>query len=244
MKRKLLKIIGLLILLFGVLSGLYIWKFNSETKSMSPVETGKIADTVYAVRDTFVNMYIVKDGKVLIAFDAGNDKKNIVKEFGKLQLDPNDVKAVFLTHTDADHTAALSLFKNAAVYISVPEEDLLTGKQKRFLFFRNSLDTPYSLLKDRIVVKIGSTEVKMILVPGHTTGSAAYVVNGKYLFTGDTLSLKNGHVALFNDFFNMDSAREAESISSLKKLTGIESIYTAHYDMSDNFKKVFENWKK
>lgn len=243
MKRKLLKMAGLIILIVIILFGFAAYKFHSETKNMTSIYTQKVSDSIYAINDTFVNMFIVKDKNGLIAVDAGNDKKNIVKEFAKLKLDPDDVKAVFLTHTDADHVAALSLFKNAKVYISVPEEDLLTGKQKRFHFLKNSLDVPYSVLKDGSIIKIGLTEVKIIVVPGHTTGSAAYVINGKNIFTGDTLLLKNGHVGLFNDFFNMDSAREAESISSLKKLTGIESIYTAHYGMSDNFKKAFENWR-
>jgi hydroxyacylglutathione hydrolase len=243
MRRKLLKIAGLIILIAAILFGLAAYKFHAETKNMTSIETKKITDGIYAVNDVYVNMFIIKDKNDLIAIDAGNDKKNIEQEFGKLKLNPDDVKAVFLTHSDPDHIAALTLFKNARVYISAAEEALVNGKQKRFLLGHNKLDTPYSVLKDGALVKIGSTEIKIIVVPGHTPGSAVYIVNGKNIFTGDTLSLKNGSVGLFSDFFNMDSARESVSISSLKKMTGIETIYTAHYGMSDNYEKAFESWK-
>ena len=42
------------------------------------------------------------------------------------------------------------------------------------------------MLKDNEVLKVGNLKIKVIHTPGHTPGSACFLVNGN-LFTGDTL---------------------------------------------------------
>jgi glyoxylase-like metal-dependent hydrolase (beta-lactamase superfamily II) len=65
-----------------------------------------------------------------------------------------------------------------------------------------------------------------------------YLVNDKYLFTGDALSLKNDKIDEFNNFFNMDSEMALKSIEKIKNLNNIDYIFTAHYGYSDNFQKA------
>jgi hydroxyacylglutathione hydrolase len=72
-------------------------------------------------------------------------------------------------------------------------------------------------------------ELKIFFTPGHTIGSASYLVNDGYLFTGDTLSIKNSKMDVFNEFFNMDTAVERVSIEKIKALSGVKYIFTAHY---------------
>jgi len=57
-------------------------------------------------------------------FNGGNTKK----EFYRLGFDPGNVKYVFLTHADPDHTDGLNLFKNAELYVSADEEQMVNKK--------------------------------------------------------------------------------------------------------------------
>ena len=248
MKKIFKRIFLAIIILILVIGGLFIWymlRAKAEIKVMTPVETQQIVENVFSVRDTFVNMYLVKDGDQYVAIDAGNNADNVAYELKKLKINPDLVKALFLTHTDGDHVAAVKIFKKAQVYLSKAEGQLLNGQKSRFLFFGNKIATKeYLLIDDQQQFAFGNIKVKGILTPGHTTGSMCYLVNDKYLFTGDALSLKNGKIDLFNLFFNMDSKTAAESMGLITNIPTVEYIFTAHYGFTNDYKKAVKDWKK
>ncbi len=228
-------------LIFGV--GMY-FKFKSETKDMSAIATKEVVANVYAINDSFVNMFLVKDSTHYIAIDAGNDAGTISEGLKKLSIDPDKVIAVLLTHTDKDHVAALKLFRNARLYFSRPEEQMINGNKSKFLFFGNHISTTeYTLLDDQQTLNIGKIKVKGYLTPGHTSGSMCYLVNDKYLFTGDALSLKNGKIGKFNKFFNMEDETAKNSILKITKIDSAQYIFTAHYGFTGDYKNAVKDWK-
>ncbi len=235
-------IAGAIIILFGA----FALKLYSELKHMTPLPTGLVANGIYAIDDKSVNFYIIRDKDKLVAIDAGNDLKNISKEMKKLNFDPEKISAVFLTHTDSDHITAMGLFRNAKIYISGAEEQMINNTTPRFWIFKNKPISVHEDLKDNSEITIGNLRIKCILTPGHTPGSMSYLLNEKYLFTGDTLSLKDGHVDLFVHFFNMDDDMQRKSITMIKGLADtkdIRYILTAHHGYTDNVNKAFENWR-
>lgn len=239
-KRILLGIVFLVLVVLLFSAG-YMIKVKSELKKMSSVATGEITDNIFTIQDAFSNMYLVNDSGQYIAIDAGNKIDVISKELEKLQINPDDVVAVLLTHSDADHVASLPLFKKANVYLSKQEEQMLTGETGRFLFMGNKIDRKeYILLEDQHSLTIGNTSIKGILTPGHTPGAMCYLINGKYLFTGDALSLKNGKVHTFNEFFNMETEQAVKSLNKIKDLPGAEYIFTAHHGYTENYEKSFK----
>ena len=232
-------------LTIGILFFGYMLKARSEMKKMTPVETQQIVENIFSLRDTFVNMYLIKDGDQYVAIDAGNNADNVAYELKKLNINPDKIVALFLTHTDADHVAAIKVFKNAQVYLSKPEGQLLNGDKSRFLFFGNKVATKeYLLIEDQKLFNIGNITVKGILTPGHTIGSMCYLVNDKYLFTGDALSLKAGKIDKFNAFFNMDTQTALESMGIITKIPTAECIFTAHYGFTLDYKKAVNDWGK
>jgi len=243
LKRILLGIVLLILVIAGIYFS-YSLKMKSELKIMTPVESQQIVENIFSVQDTFVNMYLIKDGDKYIAIDAGNNADNVLYELKKLQISPENVIGVFLTHTDGDHVAAIKCFKNAQVYLSKKENQLLNGETSRFLIFGNKIATKeYLLIEDQQIFKIGDVTVKGILTPGHTTGSMCYLVNDKYLFTGDLLSLKAGKIAQFNKFFNMDTKTSTESMKLITNIPTAEYIFTAHYGYTPDYKKAVKDWK-
>jgi glyoxylase-like metal-dependent hydrolase (beta-lactamase superfamily II) len=231
-------VIGLIVLLLVV----YMLRAKSEIKNMSPMETQVINDTIISIKDSFTNLFLIKSDEQYVAIDGGNNVDTIVRELKKMNIDPAKVSSIFLTHTDGDHVAAIKLFTNALVYISSQEEQLLNGKKSRFLFVGNHIDTKkYKLLEDQQILTIGNLKIQGFLTPGHTPGLMCYVINNKYLFTGDALSLKNGKIGTFNEFFNMDTEMANKSISKLINFPEVQYIFTAHHGYTDNYKDAVKD---
>ena len=223
-------VIAALVLAFGAL----FMKLNSEVSQFTPLETGKIVDSVFVVKDDFANLFIVQDGEQYVVFDGANDPASVAAEMKKLGIDPDAVTAVFLTHSDGDHVGALPLFDKAKLYMSKEEEQMINGTRFRKFVFRNSLPrTDYTLLDDHQTIQVGNLKIEGILVPGHTPGAMAYLVNDKYLFTGDIASLRDGKIAPAPEFFNMDNAQAAKSLDDIFRRIPAEYIFTAHWGYTD-----------
>jgi glyoxylase-like metal-dependent hydrolase (beta-lactamase superfamily II) len=235
--------IGIFIVIAAILRNLYRLVLRVETSKMTPVDSKKIVEGIYAVRDRFVNMYLVVSESGYVAIDASAKMSNVKMELDNMKIDPSDVTAIFLTHTDTDHTGSLKLFENAKVYISSEEERMINGKTSRgAVILRNKLECDYEVLEDNETVDIAGLKVKGILTPGHTYGSMSYLVNGKYLFTGDTLRLRNGKAERFNRILNMDSFTQLKSLKKLAALAGVEYILTSHYGYTSDIKRAFGEW--
>lgn len=110
--------------------------------------------------------------------------------------------------------------------------------------YNRPLKRSYTLLQDAQSVSVGNLRIRGILTPGHTVGSTSYLVNDRYLFVGDTLSLMGGRVHTFPFFINMDTKTQKESIKKLAGLSGVEMIFTAHTGYCEEFEKAFEKWRQ
>jgi hydroxyacylglutathione hydrolase len=229
------------VLLISVAAG-YGLRFRSEMKRLSPVPTGSIVDSIHAIKDGHVNMYLIHHNGTYVAIDAGTSTKGVADGLKKIGVKKSEIGAVFLTHSDRDHVGGLNLFEAATVYLPKEEEPLATGKTRRMFIFGNRIDTPYQLVSDGQMVDVGGVMIRCISTPGHTPGSVCYVANDRYLFTGDTLSLKNGYAGVFSDFFNMDSPAQTASFRKISNLSGIEYVFTAHHGFTENYGRIFQQW--
>lgn len=191
------------------------------------------------------NLYVISNAKTSICIDAGSNLKKVKRELLRLKINPDKVKAVFLTHSDQDHIAALDLFKKAQIYISRDEGAMILAKKPRFFgFIGNKLPIPYQTLSDGSEINAGGIIVLAIATPGHTPSSMSYLVNQHYLFTGDSLGLKDGAVTLFMPhFFNMDEVTGKASILKLSQLTSVSWLGTGHHGFSEDFGYAIGKWK-
>ena len=239
-KWILIGIATVLVVLLIIMGGFY-FKFKSEINKMHVTETKEVVHNVFAIKDSFVNMFLVKDSDSYVAVDAGEDIKAVRTELAKLNIDSSKVVAVFLTHGDGDHTAALPLFKNAKVYLSRQEEQMINGKTPKMLFFYNKISAnSYILLDDQQMLTVGKISIKGILTPGHTPGSMSYVINGKYLFVGDAFGLKEGKIDKPNKLFSMDLKTAIKSFDKISSLPQVEYVFTAHTGYSADYKNAIK----
>ncbi|MCL1824113.1 MAG: MBL fold metallo-hydrolase [Oscillospiraceae bacterium] len=246
-KRKKKRIILIVII---IVIGISVFFLMNPIRSllaiitMKPLETGEVFQDVYAVRNSFNNLYLLKSGEKYIAFDGGSDNKATKSALDDLGIDINDITAIFLTHTDHDHTAAVTLFTSAEIYMADSNRIFLEHAEglNRSKAFLSGNGVKYQTLQDGETVTIGDTEIQCIFTPGHTPGSACYIADGNILFAGDNFNLKNNKAVLFNDIFNMDNYEQERSIRKLAKLENIEAVFTMHTGCATDFKAAFSDW--
>ena len=82
------------------------------------------------------------------------------------------------THQHADHVS------------SAQQLSELTGSPFYESKFEN-WDREANLLEDKQVLSFGTSKLRVIHTPGHTPGSLSYVVDEKYVFTGDILFIES-----------------------------------------------------
>jgi glyoxylase-like metal-dependent hydrolase (beta-lactamase superfamily II) len=234
-------ITGVVVVCAAVLAG---W-FFAQMKDMHAIETGRIGDGVYAIKGGMANMFLVKAGEGYVAFDATDDRRAVARELAKLSIDPGSIRAVFLTHSDWDHTAGLPLFSNATFYLSNMEVPVADGRIPRHfkgLSHRNSLPvSAYTGLPDGDSVDVDGVVVHCIATPGHTPGSMSYRV-GEALFVGDLCLLKNTAVIPMAEVFTEDMHKDMESIRRIAQLP-IKSIYTAHAGFTEDATSALTKWR-
>ena len=246
-----LSTILVVILLVVTLFGRTLYDFTQ----LNPLASGSITENVYAVQTGTANFFLIRGNSGYIAIDAGEDKERAAAELYALDISPEDVFAIFLTHSDSDHTAAISLFPNAKLHLSEYEVQLIDGTINRrsglflvlsMLLGRNSGNTnffPYEFLTltHNEKIEIDGVLIQGFLTPGHTPGSMSFLVNERYLFTGDAMSLRSGRAARMVHLFDMDNNQARESISKIATIPA-QYIFTSHHGYSDNLAFVFENW--
>jgi len=221
-----------------------VWRLYSAM--WYPADTGQVAEHVYAVRVRDVDMFIYADGEHAVAIDAAYAGDALFEELKRLPIAPESVTHLFLTHADVDHAGGLDAFPNAQIYLSKDEEQMIDGTTARLfgLYHSPRLTCPYSLLGDGDVVTVGAIRVRAVATPGHTPGSMSSLVNDRVLFSGDTLTLRNGRVHPFYRLFNKDTATQRESVRKLASLQGIDMLCTAHTGCTKDYARAMQHWRE
>ncbi len=172
-------------------------KFRGK-EIFKPLNTGHIDEHVSCVREYVANIFFyTKNGKTIM-IDAGYNYARLSEKMAWLDLVPENIDTILLTHQDTDHTGALEpdaggLFRHATIYIGEVENRYLTGEVRRKVYGGLyklpvvKMENPKVLLKDGQVFYIDDIKVECFLVPGHTWGHLCYLIDERYLFTGDTI---------------------------------------------------------
>lgn len=130
------------------------------------------------------------------------------------------ITKVLNTHQHADHISAakdLAQISGAEWYESGYE----------------SWDFPTKFLKDKDVIKFGNSFLKVIHTPGHTPGSLCYLVNDKYLFTGDILFIESvGRPDLRDKIYDFSHDLYHSLHNKIFKLPLNVNIYPTHHGES------------
>lgn len=177
------------------------------------------------------NMFVILSGNECVVFDP-NENNELLGLFHEKGI--KDVH-ILLTHGHYDHISGVMWLKehyNADIYcqsrcaerlanskrplsrlvaLVLAEQDRKDGGH-RYQDFKDSYK-PFTIKADKTFekedeFKIGTLEFKVTSTPGHSEGSACYVLNDQMVFTGDTLLEDNAAITRFpggntNDYKNI-----------------------------------------
>jgi len=131
---------------------------------------------------------------ILIDTSSPENIRELKEDLKKLNLTPQDINLVILTHNHWDHTGGLTLFLNSKIY----------GSKKDF---KENL---------RDINKLKIKEFKIIQTPGHSKGGIC-ILYQDILFSGDTL-FHRGNIGRTD----LPGSSKKEMEKSLKKLSKIK----------------------
>ncbi len=223
---------------------------------INPIKTSIINENLSCIRQNDVNLFIYTKNNTSIAIDAGyKNDLNLLSELEELNIKNEGIQSVFITHGDIDHVGGLlskeRFAPKACVYIHEFEEDMILGREKRFKFGIFKLKNPvifegrYTKLIDKEVIEISGIKIECFHTPGHTRGHSCYLVDDRYLFTGDSIAVNENGGYCFFDFYNMNTKENIASLNYLK--TTIEDknieVFTSH-NGTQEAKRAFLNINK
>ena len=165
-----------------------------------PMNTGWIDEHVACVREWVANIFFYRKDGTTIMIDAGYNYDRLAEKMSWLGIDPKSIRNILITHQDTDHVGAVEadspgLFRDARLYVGEIENRYLTGEVRRRVIYhlyklpQVTILNPKTLLRDGQILNIDGIKIKCFLVPGHTWGHIVYLIDDKYLFTGDTIWL-------------------------------------------------------
>ncbi len=190
------------------------------------------------------NVYLIKGDTEFVLIDSGsfNNASQLLSDLEELGVNPNSVSKIFHTHGHADHFGADSFFKNAEVFMSEKDSNLLSFNEFSFIeLFSNNSFPKTSIINFNNLIKISPFELKPIPCPGHTSGGICFFdEKNKLLFSGDTIF--SGSVGR-TDLFSSNEKELFKSIQKLRELD-LDWLLPGHGEPIQGSEKIKKNFEE
>jgi metallo-beta-lactamase class B len=219
-------------------------------------------DNLAFIGDTFVGAWVLRTSEGLILFDAGigeaDARDNIVPGIKELGLDPADIRYVFVTHGHWDHyggAAYLKELSGARIGLGEADWDLMAklkpGSFARAPYFgEDQEDRPPPerdlTVADGTKVKLGDTEVTLLITPGHSPGTLSALIPVQHGDKTHVMSLLGGTAfprSLEPDGFMGGLLQFEQSVERLRKLSeeaGADGTINTHPFVDGSTRKLSE----
>ncbi len=179
--------------------------------------------------------YVIRHGADVMVWDTGYlpgsvpsaTNKPLADLLRQINLNPDDVKHVGISHFHADHTGQLGALKNATLLIGKGDWDGVTASPpmagantKGFAEWIAEKRKVEPLTGDKDVYGDGS--VMVLRAPGHTPGHSILLVRlkemGPVLLSGDAVHFIENYTGFGVPGFNFDRAQTVASIQRMQEI--------------------------
>ncbi len=153
-------------------------------------EPTPLFDDLYFFGTKFIGALVIKTGEGLVMIDSMQCRQDVedvvIPSMKKMGLDPADIKTVIITHGHFDHFGGAKYLQDkfgCKVMMTKMDEDFMTTSWAPDQYLPMEFPRVDEYLEDGSVVRLGQTEFKIMITPGHTPGCISLVFpvheNGK-----------------------------------------------------------------
>jgi len=230
-----------------------LWRLDCGTAVKPTVLVERFSDTFAYPADktlTFTySCYLIKHGNEYMVWDTGfapgsnpnAPKVSLADQMKQVNVAPEQVKYVGISHFHADHTGQLGPLSNATLYIGKGDWDGVNANMPgaNVAGFKEWIGTsrkvePLTLDKD----VFGDGTVVVLRAPGHTPGHSALLVRlkgmGPVILTGDLVHFRENWESDGVPAFNYDRAQTVATIERVKKIAAnLKATVIIQHDARD-----------
>ncbi|MBU0481578.1 MAG: MBL fold metallo-hydrolase [Proteobacteria bacterium] len=153
----------------GLVGGMEAWSFLYET---TRVVDDPLVIQLYRLAKGCITHLVISDGEAVVI-----DAVRHIEKIKQLLADHNaTLKYVFDTHLQADHiSGGRQLAADAGCDYCISPVDAAGAAYS------------HKILADGETFAVGKSKLRVLHTPGHTPGSTSFVLDEKYMFTGDAI---------------------------------------------------------
>jgi N-acyl homoserine lactone hydrolase len=227
-------------------------------KTTTLADVSRFSDTAafkgLSIQLTF-SCYLVKHGNDYLVWDTGNPaaasgntaptapKASLVEQLAQLNLKPEQIKYVGISHYHGDHVGQVASFPDATLLIGKGDWDALTDAKPNpaanpanFVRWISGGGKVEPVSGDKDIFGDGS--VVMLNTPGHTPGHHSLLVKlaekGNVLITGDLAHFRENYDSNGVPTFNTNRADTLASLDRFKQLaTNLKATVIIQHDARD-----------
>ena len=156
--------------------------------------------------------------------------KSITAQLAEINLTPNDIGRVAISHTHGDHIGNVALFPNATILMQRAEYDWIHSPNgpndnvnQLMALARKLLGEPKRLrLVDADTDVFGDGSVTLLTTPGHTPGHQSLLLHlkssGFIILSGDVVHLQENFAKNIVPNLNTDKAASIASMARVRQL--------------------------
>jgi N-acyl homoserine lactone hydrolase len=194
--------------------------------------------------------YLIKHGDEYMLWDTGHattapnvaPKVSLVDYLAKIDVKPEQIKFVGISHYHADHTGQIASFPKATLLIGAKEWDAISAPKpaegvnfKPFESWIKGDSKVEPVPTDKDVFGDGSVIVRR--TPGHTAGHSSLLVKlgemGPVILSGDAV-LRENYDSDGVPWFNFDRTQTMASIDRIKKIaSNLKATVIIQHDARD-----------
>lgn len=218
---------------------------------VAPAEDGEVIGNSGVIRsvrfEPVVSSYIVASAPIdtpiddvadprVILIDTGVDAEDgepLLDALAAIGRTPEDVAGIFLTHGHQDHVGNVTDFPDAPVFAFYGDVGLIAGTEAARRPFPSGEPEPTGISVDETLtdgqrLSVAGIDIRAFSVPGHTDGSAAFLVDN-VLFLGDTATVNSqGELNGPTWIFSTDVDRSNRSLAQLEARLWYEQERITH----------------
>lgn len=203
------------------------------------IDRGARANDVIVIKDWFTSAQLLKTDDGAVLFDAGFRAGTMERRLEDEGVALSDLRHVFLTHGHTDHLGLLVDRADAldvTVHGFADEQPVLDEETDGSV----SIDAP---LTDGTPVQVGQFTIEPFAVPGHTPGSAVFLVDGVLLVGDSALVDRDGRLVPVPENRSDDPAQLVQSMEALAerlepRADAIDWIVPSHSAMASGFEPL------